>query len=490
MSNINQRMAKGIFWMVCARLMDRSIGIVSTLILARVLVPADFGLVAMATAIAGILDLLGAFSFDLALIQKAKADNHHYDTVWTFNVLFGIFCAFGLIALAVPAAGFYHEPRLTDVMYVLSISYIISGFANVGVVNFRKEMAFEQEFLFIFLRRVVTFAATMIAAFLFRSYWALVVGTTIGRIVGVILSYWMSAYRPTFTLSAARELFHFSKWLLLNNFLYFLLHDGCTFIIGRVFGVTELGIYTVAYEISNLPTTELVAPINRVTFPGFSKMTTVAEMSVTYLKVMGVITLMIVPVGVGIAAVAEPLVLVALGEKWIGAVTLIQILAVYGGIGATQGNNGTVWMALGRPRDLTVNVAIFLCVLFPCLYFFVHKFGIVGAGFAYLASLLPTVVYGQVRTRRLLHYQWAQLYAVIWRPIVATLLMYFFVRAIDPMLWDLPPIARLLCESALGALLYIATVLLLWTLARRPSGAEMFCLNRIAGYISRSELRA
>lgn len=485
MSNINQRMAKGIFWMVCARLMDRSIGIVSTLILARLLVPGDFGLVAMATAIAGILDLLGAFSFDFALIQKAKAETRHYNTVWTFNVIFGIFCALGLIILAGPAAGFYHEPRLTEVMYVLSFSYIVSGFSNVGVVNFRKEMAFRQEFVFNFLKRIITFVATMTAAFLFKSYWALVIGMSVGRLVGVILSYLMSSYRPTFTLSASKELFHFSKWLLLNNFLYFLLHDGCTFIIGRIFGVTELGIYTVAYEISNLPTTELVAPINRVTFPGFSKMATVAEMSSAYLKIMGIITLMIVPVGVGLAAVAEPLILVALGEKWTNAIPLIQILALYGAIGATQGNNSTVWMALGRPRDLTINVMMFLAVLFPSLYWFISKFGIVGAGYAYLAAVLPTVVYGQLRMRSLLQFHWADLRDVVWRPVVATVLMFFAVRAIDHNLAHLAPIVRLVCESIWGALWYSGTVLLLWALSRRPIGAEQFCLDRVTSFFSR-----
>src|SRR5665213_554253 len=127
MSSINQRMASGIVWMVAARLMDRSIGMVSTLILARLLVPGDFGLVAMATAIGGLLDLLGAFSFDLALIQNANAERRHYDTVWTFNAIFGVFCGLALVFLAIPAAMFYHEPRLTRVMYVLSISYFISA---------------------------------------------------------------------------------------------------------------------------------------------------------------------------------------------------------------------------------------------------------------------------------------------------------------------------------------------------------------------------
>jgi len=183
MENINSRVGIGIVWMVGARLFDRCIGIVSTLILARLLVPADFGLVAMATAIVAILDLLGAFSFDMALIQNKDAGRKQYDTVWTFNVIFGVSCGLLLIALAGPAAGFYKEPRLTAVMYVLSLSYFLYAFTNVGLVQFRKELDFNKEFYYIFQRRVVTFLITISAAYLLRSYWALLLGMTAGRIV-------------------------------------------------------------------------------------------------------------------------------------------------------------------------------------------------------------------------------------------------------------------------------------------------------------------
>ena len=137
-------MASGAAWMILVRLLDRSIGLVSTLILARLLVPADFGLVAMATAIGALLDILGGFSFDMALIQNPGAKRSHYDTVWTFNVLFGAFCAVAFIAIAAPAARFYNEGKLENVMYVLAIGYLLNGFSNIGTVDFRKELEFER----------------------------------------------------------------------------------------------------------------------------------------------------------------------------------------------------------------------------------------------------------------------------------------------------------------------------------------------------------
>lgn len=480
MADVQQKMARGIIWMVAARLMDRSIGVVSTLILARLLVPGDFGLVAMATAIGGVLDLLGAFSFELALIQNQRADRVEYDTVWTFNVLFGVFCTVALVALAWPAAAFYSEPRLAAVMCALALAYLIGGLSNVGVVNFRKDLNFRDEFRLLFLRRIVTFAATVGGALWFHSYWALVTGIIVGRIVGVIASFRMSDYRPKLSLSASRELFHFSKWLFLNNTFQFLQGNGCNFIIAKLYGATGVGIFSVAYEISNLPSTELVAPINRATFPGFSKMAEPALISASYLKLMGMIGLMILPVGVGIAAVADPLVRAVLGEKWLDAVPLIQLLAIYGAVTATQTNNSVVWMVMGRTREVTLMTAFFLLILGPGLYFFLGRYGVIGAGYAYLLAHIPTVPVAMRLTRGMLGFRWRDLWAVLWRPVLAVVLMYACVRGFDLHLAAHNPWVRLFVESAFGAVVYVATSLVLWLAAGRPQGAESFCLGKVS----------
>ncbi|MFC5510933.1 lipopolysaccharide biosynthesis protein [Massilia jejuensis] len=479
MENIGRRVGIGIIWMVGARLFDRSIGIVSTVILARLLMPADFGLVAMATAIGAILDLLGAFSFDLALIQNKNAERKHYDTVWTFNVMFGVFCGLCLIVLAHPAAGFYKEARLENVMYVLSLSYFLNAFTNVGLVAFRKDLNFDKEFHFIFWRRLVTFIITIGAALLFRSYWALLMGMTVGRLVSLIMSYKMNDYRPRFSLAASRELFGFSKWLLINNILFFILHRGCTFIIGRLYGTSTLGIYAISREISSLPSTELVAPINRVMFPGFSKMRDVAQISQAYLKLFGLITLTILPIGIGIAAVAAPLVETMLGAKWMAAIPVIQLLAIHGAIGATQGNNGVVWLSLGHPRMTTSVAAIFLVVLFSSLYFFMNAYGVVGVGLAYILGHVVTVPYSTMVSKRLLKFSWPSFFGTLWRPVLAVVAMYAAVHYIDAQLISQPPLLRLIIDSLAGATVYAAVVLLAWRAAGSPDGAEEFVLARV-----------
>jgi lipopolysaccharide exporter len=478
MRTIQRRMATGIVWMVFSRLMDRGVGVISVLILARLLVPDDFGLVAMATAIGSFLDLLGAFSFDVALIQNQEASKKQYDTVWTFNVLFGLLCATLLTVLASPASQFYREPRLTAVMYVFAMGYLISGFGNVGTVNIRKNLEFRKEFVFSMSGRLISFALTIALALWLRSYWALVAGTVAGRVAGVVISYIASSYRPRFGLSAASELFHFSKWMFVNNTLNFLQHSGPNFLIGRVSGAGDLGTYTVAYEISNLASSELVAPINRATFPGFAKLDRpgVAD---AYLRVLGMIALLILPVGVGIAAVAEPLVLVALGENWRGAVALIGVLAFYGVLAAIVSNNAVVWIALGRPRDVTIVGIAFVALLFGTLIMFLGKYGIVGAGYAYLVAQSAVAPASLWNTKRLLRLRWMDFVAATWRPILGVIVMYVCVVYFDKLIIGIAPLPRLAASCLVGAAIYVSSVLTFWLIARRPPGAEAFCIGRV-----------
>lgn len=272
MTELKSRMAKGAAWLILFRLVERGIGFISTLILARLLVPADFGLVAMATSILAALDLMGAFSFDMALIQNQNATRRHYDTAWTFGVVFGLLKAAGMVALAIPASAFFNEPRVEFVMYALALCTAVQGFDNIGIVAFQKDLEFHKEFWLGLARKLAGFVTTVGLAYLYTSYWALIAGVLAMRVTSLVLSFTMHPYRPRLCWEAAGELFNYSKWLLLNNILIFLNNRGTDFIIGRVSGARSLGLYAVSYELANLPTTELVYPISRAVFPGYARL--------------------------------------------------------------------------------------------------------------------------------------------------------------------------------------------------------------------------
>lgn len=483
MENISKKMAVGAAWMVAFKLLERGIGLVSTIILARLLEPDDFGLVAMATAFLGLLLLLTNFNFDVVLIQKQNAERYLYDTAWTFNVLFGLALAMVLAVTAIPLAKFYNEPRLEEILYVLALSSSFGGFGNIGPVAFRKDLQFHKEFYFLLAKKLIAFVVCIGLAVTLRNYWALVGGTFAGNILSVLLSYKVHPYRPRFSLRGSRELFSFSLWLFVNNAIYFTYLRVADFIISKVLGNHALGVYTIAYEISNLPTTELVAPINRAVLPGYSRMAgNASDIRWGFLNVLSMIALCAIPAGVGIALLADLVVTVVLGEKWIDAIPLMQALAISGVFAALQTNTGSLFMAVGKPRYLTITSSIHLIVLFlPLLVFLLERHGLIGIAEAYLYSNAIILPVNFAIAMKLVKLRFLQIISVLWRPLIACGLMtvaVLYAREYENMNWIKLDAIRLFILVAIGAAAYSLAIFSLWLMSRRPEGAESFLLKK------------
>ena len=477
-------------WMVLFKLADRSLGLVSVVILARLLVPADFGLVAMAMAVIAFIDIATTLSFDIALIQRPEPSREHYDTAWTLNVAVGFGCALAIAALAYPAASFYSEPRLTAVMLVLAGSWLLQGFENIGVVNFRREMNFAREFRFMASKRIVGFVVTLSLALTLQSYWALIAGTVVSRFVGVLLSYGMQPFRPRFSLAASKELFSFSSWLLLNNILGATLSNISLFFIGRVHGPQALGLYTVGHEIAFLPATELVAPINRAVLPGYARMATnLGTLREGFVDVIAVILIIALPASFGLAAIAEPLVKVMLGDKWVGAIPIVAILAFGGAIAAVQSNNYSAYIALGKQRVLVLIMLVHLSVVLPLMFVLGGKLGIVGVAYAELIASTISLAVSYPVLFQTLKISVPSYGKALWRPLVAATAMGFTVHALGREMTDgamaLAPVLQLAVLVTAGVVIYLVTLAVLWLAAGKPIGAEMVLLARLTDGISR-----
>jgi O-antigen/teichoic acid export membrane protein len=485
MDNVSQRMAKGAAWMVFLRLADRSIGLISTIILARLLVPEDFGLVTMAMALIAVVELLQAFSFDVALIQNRGATREHYDTAWTLNMLFALSCAVFLLVLASPAGEFFSDERIASIVMWLALGSAAQGFENIGVVAFRKELELHKDFWLQLSRRIMSFVITITAAIAFRSYWALVIGIVSGKILGVGLTYFAHSYRPRFCLARIKELLGFSKWLFVNNLIIVLNARAADFIIGKLAGPSALGLYSIALEMSNLPTTELSAPINRAVFPGYAAMSgDVRILRGQFLKVFSMIGFATIPAAVGVAAVAPALVLTVLGEKWMASVPLVEMLAFYGLLMSLQTNVGYVFVSRGQPRLVTLLGGAHVAVLISLLVLFTMAFGIAGAAWAMLVTTIGMLPFVYGALFRVLGIEASDLLKVLWRPSFASLCMYIAVRLLETstLLGSysvLPPI-NLLQSIMAGVVMYAMIVMGLWIACGRPEGTESLILRLLA----------
>ncbi len=476
------RMSVGALWMVLFKLVDRSLGFISTLILARLLVPSDFGIVAMATSLIALIDLFSSFGLDSALIQRRNADRDDYNTAWTLNALAGLGVGVLIVAAAIPASLYFREPRLTPVAMLLGLCSVLQGLENVGVVDFRRNLQFHLEFRYMAAKKFIAFCLTVPLAFWLRNYWALVIGMILSRLAVLGLSYLVHSYRPRFSLRSVRHLMHFSKWLVIQNLMSFARERSPDLVIGRVVSSAGLGTFGIASQIASMPSTELVAPINRAIFPAYAKLAgDLPELGRQYLAVMGLIALLAVPAVAGIATTAPEIVLLALGPKWTGAIPVLEILAFYGITQVLQTNAYSAFLALGRPDVFARINFVHAATQLVALLILTPAYGILGAAWAcLLAAIVALPVNFYMITKRL-HLRYRQFIAVLWRPLLAATVMYLvnhqFLR-IDTttVTSSLQVLPNLLISIGAGIFVYCAGIGVAWLLSGRPEGAESWVL--------------
>jgi len=197
------KLARGVVWVGSARVLINLIGLASTLLLARFLMPADFGLVAIAMTFVTIVGSITQISLGAALVQHEDPSEAHYDTAFTLSAARSILLGLSVAALAWPVAALYDEPRLLPVLLVIAASMSITGFNNPRMAIFTRRLIFWQNFAFGVSGKLVGFLVAVTIAYFYRSYWALVISTVVVQIQGLALSYLFLPHRPRFSLSGS-----------------------------------------------------------------------------------------------------------------------------------------------------------------------------------------------------------------------------------------------------------------------------------------------
>jgi O-antigen/teichoic acid export membrane protein len=477
---------KGAFIYVMMRWMDRFIGFISTLILARWLVPADFGIIAMISLVIGIAEVLLDLGVNVALIQNRAATQAHYNTAWTLRLLQACGTVI-IVSLAAPYAGdYFHDPRVVPVLRIACLGSLLAALENIGTITFQKDLRADLDFLLIFIKRISGFTATVILAWMFHSYWALVFSTLFGRCVGVVASYVMHPMRPRLSLEKFGEIFGVSQWMLINsigNYINLNLHKT---LVGRWTNATMMGGYTLADEISSMPSTEILAPLNRILFPTFVRAKNdPAELKRNFLLAQGLQCLIAIPASLGLALVAEPAVQVLLGEKWMMVVPFVQILALTNIVQAIATSTSYILLSLGKNRNATLTnwtqVVLFAAV---ALLFLNHPQALELAWLRLGCVMFSLLVALAILLRTMRNVSLFDMFRNVVRPLLGALAMAGVIHLVEP-LAPAAPSLHLILLIVVGGLTYTLTVLAAWMVAGRPQGGEAYLLEKITAALKR-----
>jgi len=466
--------------MIAARWGMRLIGLASTIILARLLTPDDFGIIALAMIVVGLLDAVAYAGVDLALMRPGADSKAHYDTAWTIQIVQGLLLAGALFAIAPFAAAFLVQPRVQAVIQVIALRPLILGFKNIGIVNFRKELNFSKDFLFTLTSKLLNFIVLISAALVFRNYWALVVGMTSSALIDVSLSYLMHSYRPRLTTKCIKELWGFSQWLIISRIGSFLTRKTDEFMIGRLLGTVAMGGYHVASEVATMPNLELVMPLRRAMFPTLSRTANdPAELQRVFLMSFSGVATLAFSIGFGVFSVTPELVPVLLGAKWTEAAGPMRWLALFGSFSALVLTMEMLLWVSGRTRLSAQQAWIELAILVPLMYFAVRQGGIEQAAVARMAvsALMVPIVISLVS--RSCEIPQRKFYATLWRPLIAGLVMAAILNSF-PSTFIASPALLLVIKVTTGLLLFPTILLCIWFLSGRPLGLETKAVRWVA----------
>ena len=385
-----KRVRAGLGWNISSALITESIRFFRSIILARLLVPEDFGLFAMALTVVGALNALSS----LGLSRTVIANKFHttgelktyLDTVWSVELLRSFVIALLVSASAFPVARFYGQDQLKIIIPILGSITLVTGFQNIGLTLLRKQISFARIFWYELITNVAGVALTIALAVVMQNVWALVIGMLLTTALATVLSYVFHSYRPRFAFEnhALRRILNVGKLTLLIAVASYVMNMADNIMVGRLLGSNALGNYSLAFNIASAPISVLVFSLTTVLFPAYSEITSQRPkvLDLAFTRVFSIALLILATIAVSLFLLAGEVVQLLFGSKWTTAGTVLQLLALVMPLRGFSLLVSTFFWGLNRPKDVAVSTTFEALVFLAALYPLIRTVGLPGAAWA------------------------------------------------------------------------------------------------------------
>jgi PST family polysaccharide transporter len=467
------------------------IGLISTIVLARLLVPEDFGLFAIAFSIVSLLDRLTDLSIRSSVIRHGGADRSFLDTVFTLQLMRGLVIAGIVFVASFLVPSLMRDPRLMTVMWALAARPIVDGLFNPRIALFERDLDFRRESALQLVAKLLSTAVAIGIVLWSRSYWALVAGSLTGALARLVLSYALSPFRPQLGLTRWRELARFAGWLSAATTADTLGHAFDNMIVGGLMNVRAAGIYNMSAVIAYLPLSQFLPVATRTLMPALLKFKDdTAKLRQNALEVIGILGALSFPIAVGFAFVAPELVRLLYGKQWLDAIPIIQALALSEAIESVGGGITTsVAMATGRTDVLFRRSVLRGLMRVPSFAIGTWLFGLPGAAAGYIVGSLMMAWANIGILRTLLGASYVALARELWRSAVAVGFMAILLLIVNGQAhgveFSLGVVGLLAVKIVCGIVAYGGTRLLIWKITGRPQAIEVRLMEVVRAASSR-----
>lgn len=390
---------KGITWTSSFRIFSRIVSVLKIAIVARILSPSQFGIFGIATLVLAFLEIITETGINVLLIQKKESTQSYFNSAWVASIFRG-FLLFVLISFFSPlVASFFNSPN--SLLVIVSIAFVplVRGFINPSVITLQKNLKFKYDFLFRSSVFLLDSLASLIFLVITHSVYSLVLGLLAGAFFEVFISFLYIKPIPKFRINRKyfKDIFQKGKWVTAYGIFNYLGENGDNIMVGRIMNTAALGIYQMAYKISILPISEISDVVNRVTFPVYVKIENDRlRLKKAFFKTTLVMFLTSLPLGVFIFLFSKEIILLILGDKWVSAESVLKVLSFYGVFRAVTGSVTSLFLSVSKQNYVAIMTFVRFSILFLTIYPLVVKFGLVGAAYSALFSVIveiPVVIY-------------------------------------------------------------------------------------------------
>ena len=350
MSTSNKVFASS-FLLVGVRFLNRVIGLVSTLILARLLIPEDFGIVAITALVVQFADLLSNSGIKQYIPQRDHVDDTDLNTAWALDLMLKSLLWLVLLGAAPLIGSFYDDPRIVDALWAVSIVIVLRALQNPGLHLLRRDLEYSRIFWLTLTQKIVSFVVVIALAFSFRSFWAMIVGDLVYALVGVLGSYYCHSFRPKLSFARIGVQWMFTKWLLAKGVVGYFRAQADQILASKFFGVADFGGYNVIRGIAILPATDIVVPAAEPLLAAFARNKhNLVQLGLQLRICLLMVLVAVLPICGLLLVDAGSIVYVLLGDKWVSYASTFENLSILLLTFAVGSVLGQYFVALGRVR--------------------------------------------------------------------------------------------------------------------------------------------
>lgn len=470
-SSIGKKVFKGASWLAMFKLISQLFSWGVTILVARILVPEDYGLMAMATIITGYAEMFAELGLGAAIIQKPKLIQEELSSVFWFSFMFGSLLALSCFPIAHLTAFIFHEPRVIPLTMTLSLLFILSSLQIVPLNLLKKELDFKIVGIIEMTATFVACSIMIIIAKMGGGVWTLLCGFLIRSFTSLILIYYKVRWLPKlhFNFNEAKSYLKFGITMALGRSLFYVWEQSDKFFAGRAWNTKILGYYSFAIQLAQIPTEKIVVLINQVAFPAFSKLQDDKDQFNTlYLNITKVTATIVLPLFVGGFLVGDNIVRILLNEKWYPIIFLFKYLCLSQIMMAMNAINNFAHAAQGRPHwGLCYHAAA--AILMPVSFYLAVPYGLNAILIPWFTTFLLICSVWIITTLKKLGVPITAYIKNLSHPILAVLTMAAGVTVFEYLLvslakMDIPLIFILVMKVATGGVCYLGY---LWVFNRQ-----------------------